>query len=284
MQIFEAIGKWLISIIGLLGITFLLFHLVPNGSEDGQIKSQVPDFLHWLGSFSRGLGFSSLYNVPVWEIIKESFRWTFLIAIFAFGFNLLVLPLAVRIHLRKLNYLGNFLTVISLIPKYFWGLLLLFFFVSILKLFSPLIFVRMEWCSWENIYLLVPAFCLAWPNTGFLLQQLLKEFKRLSSLDYARAARAKGMSEKEVLYAQILRPSLYTLVTSYSHIFPTYLIGSVLVEKIFGISGIGTLLIESMLARDFELMLGLTFFCGVIMTTIYLFSEYLLKIIDVRTE
>ncbi len=116
--------------------------------------------------------------------------------------------------------------------------------------------------------------------TQFMKNSLLEEI----STDYVRTARAKGLSEKTIIYKHALRNALVPIATSLGNIFSVFLTGSLIIEKIFNINGIGLLAFESTLSRDYNVIMALIFIQSVIFLFGRLFSDIVYAIIDPRID
>ena len=133
-------------------------------------------------------------------------------------------------------------------------------------------------------HLILPVVCLSY--TGFAVLSKLTRGSILENLhqDYVRTARAKGVGEKEVLYQHVLRNSLLPLITVASGILPAMLGGSVVIETIFGIPGMGKLMVEAVQYRDRELVLAVTFVGGLIVLLSELMRDILYAVADPRVS
>jgi peptide/nickel transport system permease protein len=102
--------------------------------------------------------------------------------------------------------------------------------------------------------------------------------------DYIRTARAKGLPESDVLYRHALRNSIRPLVTGIGLILPALLSGSVIVESIFAIPGIGRLGYEAVLERDYPMLVALNFLVAVLVLLGNLISDLLYALVDPRVR
>ncbi len=113
-------------------------------------------------------------------------------------------------------------------------------------------------------HLILPIACLSYGGFAFLAKLTRGSVLDNISSDYIRTARAKGLSEHVVLYRHVFRNSLLSLITVASAILPSLLAGSVVVETVFSIPGMGELGLEAVLAHDRELVLAVTLIAGMI--------------------
>lgn len=131
-------------------------------------------------------------------------------------------------------------------------------------------------------HLILPIIALSY--AGFAALAKLTRTAVLENLqaDYARTARAKGVKEKDVLWHHVFRNSLLPLITASAGLLPSLLAGSVIVESIFSIEGMGQLALEAVKARDRELVLSTTFISGLLTIIGYLLADILYTLVDPR--
>ena len=116
--------------------------------------------------------------------------------------------------------------------------------------------------------------------TLLMKNSLLDEIK----LDYIRTARAKGLDEKTVYFKHALRNALIPVVTGVGSFIGFFLSGSLIIETIFGLDGIGLLMFDSMLARDYNVIMALIFLSTVISLVARLISDILYVVVDPRID
>jgi len=133
-------------------------------------------------------------------------------------------------------------------------------------------------------HLILPVLCLSYGGFAFLSRLTRGAVLENLLSDYARTARAKGVEEKHVLWRHVFRNSLLPLITLAAGLLPSLIGGSVIVEAIFSIDGMGRLAIEAVNARDRELMLSLTLIGGVLTLTGYLVADICYAIADPRVN
>ena len=145
--------------------------------------------------------------------------------------------------------------------------------------------------GWNQGYLLdtiwhiaLPVLCLVY--TGFAVLQKQTRAAMLDNMnqDYVRTARAKGVSDRDVTLRHVFRNSLLPLITIFVSIFPAMLAGSIIVEKIFSIPGMGSLILEAINLRDRELLLANTFMIAVVNLFALLLADLLYALVDPRVS
>jgi peptide/nickel transport system permease protein len=133
-------------------------------------------------------------------------------------------------------------------------------------------------------HLVLPVLCLSYG--GFAGLAKLTRTSVLENLlsDYARTARAKGLAESVVLWRHVFRNSLLPLITVAASLLPSLLAGSVIVESIFSIEGMGKLAVEAVQTRDRELVLSITLIGGLLTLLGYLLADLLYALADPRVS
>lgn len=133
-------------------------------------------------------------------------------------------------------------------------------------------------------HLVLPVVCLSYGSFAFLAKLTRTAVLENLLADYARTARAKGVSEKHVLWRHVFRNSLLPLITVFASLLPGLLAGSVIVEQIFSIDGMGKLAVEAVKNRDRELVLSITLISGLLTLLGYLLADLLYAAADPRVS
>jgi len=255
------------------------------------------------------LGHSFLRDRPALELIKEALPITLLL-------NLITLPIiytvAIGTGLYAARYRGKLLDIstgfVTLamwsIPTIWAGVMLIGWLANkqYLNLFptaglhdvqaTTMAFLpRWESSGFERGWLLdtgwhlvLPVLCLSYGGFAFLSKLTRSAILENLSADFVRTARAKGLDEQKVLFRHVFRNSLLPLITVAASILPGLLAGSVIVEKIFSIPGMGSLSIEAAMHRDGEVVLATTLVGGLIGLVSYLIADIGYAIADPRVS
>ena len=102
--------------------------------------------------------------------------------------------------------------------------------------------------------------------------------------DFVRTARAKGVSEQKVIYKHAMRNALIPIATGLGGFFGVFLAGSIIIEQIFNLDGIGLLSYQSILSRDYNVIMGITFLSSVVLMLGRIFSDIIYVLIDPRID
>ncbi len=133
-------------------------------------------------------------------------------------------------------------------------------------------------------HLVLPVICLTFGGFAFLAKLSRSAILENLAADYARTARAKGAVDDVVLWRHVFRNSLLPLITVSASLLPALLAGSVIVESLFSIDGMGKLAVEAVKGRDRELVLSLTLISGVLTLVGYLLADICYALADPRVS
>jgi len=133
-------------------------------------------------------------------------------------------------------------------------------------------------------HLVMPVLCLTFGGFAFLAKLSRSAVLENLAADYARTARAKGALEDVVLWRHVFRNSLIPLITVAASLLPGLLAGSVIVESLFSIEGMGKLVVEAVKGRDREMVLSLTLISGVLTLIGYLVADFCYALADPRVS
>lgn len=136
-------------------------------------------------------------------------------------------------------------------------------------------------CAW---HLVLPVVCLTYPGFAVLSKLARASVLENLSADFVRTARAKGVAERDVLFRHVLRNSILPLITVAASILPAMLVGSVIVENIFSLPGMGKLAVEAAFMKDRELVMGTTLIGGLIGLVSELFRDLCYAVADPRVS
>jgi ABC-type dipeptide/oligopeptide/nickel transport system permease component len=290
------------TLLGVVTVTFLLMYVVPGDpvlslvgerydeetlerlrEELGLDKPLPIRYLDYLGRIARlDLGRSFVSGRPVMDSIAERFPRTLVLAaaaiLMAVTGGVLAGAMAAR---RKVPRMGNLLMALTLIgvsiPVFWLGLLLIHIFAMWLKILPP-----SGYGGGSLQYLILPALTLSFASMATVARVTRSGFLEAGAEDFVRTARAKGLDERTVFGKHIFRNALIPVVTIVGTDFGSYLSGSVLTETIFGWPGLGRLIVQSILRRDFPVIQGAVLFMAVLFVAVNLIVDISYGYIDPR--
>ena len=169
------------------------------------------------------------------------------------------------------------------IPSFWLGMLLILYLGMNVKFFSVSGYV-----PWTQSItgalgaLLLPAMTIAIPQIAVKFRYVRNAILEQLRLDYVRTLRSKGIKEKKVLYKHVLRNSMIPILTIFGLITAEVIAGTIVVEQVFGLPGIGKLLITSISYRDFPLVQGIVMYITLAVVFINFLVDILYSILDPR--
>ena len=146
--------------------------------------------------------------------------------------------------------------------------------------------VKLRWLptvgltTWKNY--IMPVFALSFYPTAYIVRLMRSSMLDVLGQDYIRTARAKGVAHWKVIFVHALRNSLIPVITYVGPLTASILTGSLVIEKIFTIGGLGSKFVDSITNRDYTMIMGTTIFLAFIMILMNLVSDILYKVVDPR--
>lgn len=244
----------------------------------GLDKPLPVQYVNWVKDVSHGdLGYSSMYNKPVKDVIADPMKNTIIMNFFVLLFSLTISILAgIRSAIHKGSFTDQFWQLFSLIgqsvPSFFIGLCLIFILAFRLKLVPsggmPL--DKGDLVAWAR-YLVLPVTTLTIMSLAGTIRYVRNAMLDALSQDYIRTARSKGLSEKVVIYSHAFRNALIPVVTIVIGSIGSLFSGSMITEQVFTWDGLGRVLIQGLNRRDLMLVISMNMFYAVI----YLVSNFI---------
>jgi peptide/nickel transport system permease protein len=137
--------------------------------------------------------------------------------------------------------------------------------------------------AWDVVkHAVLPILTLTYGSLAYLSRQMRAGMLEVIRQDYIRTARAKGLSERVVVYKHALRNSMIPVLTLLASILPILIGGSIIVEKVFDIPGMGKYAFEGLLRRDFQIVMAVTIFVGIMTQVGILLSDITYSLVDPR--
>lgn len=240
------------------------------------------------GFFSGNLGTSIKYSVSVQSLIASRLPVTAVLA----GITLILILLSsitIGVYCAKkkdtiIDKLLGTLTMMNIsIPNFFLGIIFIWLFGIILKFFIPGGYVDFATSpAGFFVYMFFPALAITLPNAATVIKFLRTSVIGQLKLDYVRTARSKGNGDNAVLYRHVLKNALVPVITLFGMILSEIFSGSIIIEQVFGIPGVGRLLITSISSRDFPLVESLVVYIATIVVVANFLVDILLQAIDPR--
>ena len=255
----------------------------------GTDRSIVIQYLDWMGGLVRGdFGTSFWWNGPVMDRLAERIPVTIELAIL--GILLAVIcavPLGVISAIRPdspLDYLSRVFTLVGIsIPTFFSGILLTLLLIRAFGWLPPLGYENFWEDPWANVkQMMLPALALGFYDMAFIARVTRSSMMEILREDYMRTARSKGLRERIVLSRHGLKNAVLPILTISGWQFGRLFGGTVIIERIFLIPGIGQLLIDAVFQRDFPTIQAIIVIVAVSIVIINLLVDLLYGWLDPR--
>lgn len=252
----------------------------------------------WLWRVVRfDFGDSIKHHRPVTELIKERLPITITLNLIAFVIIYTVsLPLGVLAAVRHKKFFDRASSVVLFmlwsLPVMWVGQMLIGYLCgpTLVNWFPPAGISSNNagqmpfypWLADRLWHLVLPVFCLAYSGFAYLTKQVRAGMLDNLRADYVRTARAKGLSNRVVIFRHAFRNSIIPVITIMATLLPAMLGGSVIIEKIFSIPGMGLLAFEAVTTRDYNVVMAVATIGGVMNLIGLLFGDIAYAIADPR--
>ena len=229
--------------------------------ELGLDKPFIVQYFNWfLGFFSGNLGISYSYRQPVAGLIIPKLKVTLMMVVISFMIIVVCsLPLGLRAAQKsggRLDWLRTTVNQLCMaVPAFFLSILVSYLFGIVLKWFTPGDFPKIEKNFWGAVrYLFFAAVCIAVPRIAMAVRMLKSTVIEEMEKDYVRTAISRGNDRSEVLKKHVLKNSLVPTITFLGQTMAEIVGGSIVVEQVFGIPGMGRFLVASISNRDYPVV------------------------------
>lgn len=291
-------------------LVFVLIRLVPGDAvtlwigQEGTMSPEVQEtlrklfglsappheqYLGWIGDLLRGdLGYSFRSRLPVMPLILQAVPVTLELAVLAMIISVSVaLPLGILSAARRNGPLDLGARVLGLLglsmPSFWIAVLLILASTTIFNWLPNLIYVGLFKDPLLNLQqMAMPAVALSLPLMGVVMRMTRSSMLEVLDQDFIRTARAKGLTEGRVRIRHALKNAFIPIVTVLGIQLGRLLGGAVIVEQIFGLPGLGTLLISALTGRDYPMVQGAVLIIGLFFMTVQLAVDLSYAYLDPR--
>lgn len=273
----------------MLGINAEPETLAALRAEMGLDKPVLVRYFSWVGDLLTGdLGTSYTYDVPVAGLIRERVMVSLPLALLAITLSTIIaIPLGVIAasnHNRPTDFIVMMFSQLGIaIPNFWFALLLIILFSVSLRLLPAGGFA-----GWDAgvlpalLSLLLPTVALALPQSAILARVTRSSLLEVLKEDYIRTAQAKGSGERRTLWRHALRNALIPVVTIMGLQFSFLLAGTIIIENVFYLPGIGRLIFQAIAQRDLIVVKNLVILLAVCVIVINFIVDVLYAVIDPR--
>ncbi|MBU0595411.1 ABC transporter permease [Candidatus Bipolaricaulota bacterium] len=291
--------QWIVVMLFLTVFVFTVLHLsgdpavllLPADATPAQIEQMrhalgldrpiLTQYIDYVGRLVRGdLGTSYRFYVPVSEVIWSYLPNTLVLSALALCLaTIIALVLGISAAVKRdtlVDLSATFVATLGQSMPTFW------FAILLLLLFG----VKLKWLpvsgmgSWRHY--VMPVISLGWYSSAVLTRLMRSSVLEVLNADHVRVARSKGLTERTILLKHVLRNASLPVITVWGLQLGALLRGSVVTETVFGWPGIGRLSVESVLGRDYPVVLGLILVSGILFSLLNVLVDLSYVFLDPR--
>lgn len=306
--VLKKLGTMVLTLFAVSALVFFAFSLIPGNPavsklgteatperiaelthEMGLDRPVVERFAEWVGGIFRGdFGISYSYNQPVTTLLAEKIGTTMLLSLMAIFLTcVLAFPLGIYCARKSDSGLDVILTtvnqIIMSIPSFFSGIIITLIFGVLLHLFTPGAYISAKVNFWGCIkYLFFPALAISLPKISMVVKLLKDTALKEADKDYVRTAYSRGNRTKAVFYKHVLKNAMIPVITFLGMTFADIIAGSIIVEQVFSIPGLGRILLTSISGRDYPVVEAIILLLAAAVVVSNLVVDLLYKKFDPR--
>lgn len=282
-------------------LTFIIMHIVPGGPFDrekklpSEIIANIESKYHldkpvlqqyaiYLKNLLKGdMGPSYKYiGRDVKDIIKDSFPVSFQLGVIALLITVIIgIPFGILAGIKPNSWIDKgcifFATAGISLPNFVIGALLILVLSNYFSLLPPAL-----WEGWQNM--VMPGITLGAGYGAYIARLTRSSIIEVLNKDYIKAARAKGLNEKNIIFKHILKNSLAPIITVYGPLAASLVTGSFVVEYIFSVPGMGRFFITAVTNRDYPLIMGVTLVYSLLIVLANIIVDFIYALLDPRVS
>jgi peptide/nickel transport system permease protein len=255
----------------------------------GLNRPVIVRYFSWLLDFIRGdFGTSYSYSMPVSDMLTDRLPITFALTLMSFIFVIAIsIPLGILAAKHEGGVFDRIITVIDQvvmsIPPFFVGIVFCYLFGIIFRIFIPGDFVSFsDSPSKFFTYLIFPALSIAIPRIAMTVKMLRSSIISQSKKDYVRTAYSRGNSRASALRRHVLKNAMIPVISFIAVSMAEIVAGSIIIEQVFTIPGIGRLLLSSISNRDYPVVQAIVVIIAFWVAAVNFIADILYQYLDPR--
>lgn len=287
---------------------FLAFHVISGDPATSMLGTQatpekvealreqmglndpiLQQYGRWAMGFLKGdMGISYSYRIPVREMVTDKIPVTVALTVMAF---LMMIVIAIPLGIYTARHAGGAADrviylinqVVMAFPPFFAGILITLVFGRIFRLFTPGGYVSYEkdFAGFLG-YLFFPALAIALPKAAMAVKLLRSSVISESKLDYVRTAYSRGNRTRAVLYKHVLKNALIPVITFLGMALADMIAGSIIIEQVFSIPGLGRILLTSISNRDYPVVMAVIVCIALLVLVVNMAVDIIYGLVDPR--
>lgn len=289
-------------------LVFLAFNVIPGDPATAKLGTQAtPErvealreqmglnrpfmvrYGEWLlSAITLQFGSSYTYSMSVSELIASKLPITLMLTLLSFLIMVIIaIPLGIYSAKHEGGVIDKIITVVNqaimAIPPFFSGILITLVFGLVLRFFQPGSFSSFDKSFWGCVYyLLFPAIAIALPKAAMTVKLLRSSLLTEAKKDYVRTAYSRGNSTSAVLYHHVLKNGMISVTTFLAMTLTDMIAGSVIMEQVFSVPGIGRILITSISGRDYPVVMAIIVLLAFLVIVVNMVSDIICHVLDPR--
>ena len=301
--------SFLITLFCVALLSFLVFQIIPGDAamsklgieatpeqveelraQYGYDRNVFARFFSWFGGiFTGDLGVSIKYGpMKVSELIGARLPVTIWLGVLSI---ILIVVISIPLGLICAKKPGGVVDIVSdwvaqlfmAVPSFVQGILISFVFGIILSLFIPGKYVSPLTDFPEFLQcMFFPALAVALPKIAMTVRFMKTSVKKELKCDYVRTAKAKGCSVNRIMWKHVLKNSMLPVITFIGLIVAEVMAGSIMIEKVFNLPGMGLLLVNSISNRDYPVVQAIVMYIALIVITVNFLVDIAYRLLDPR--
>lgn len=259
--------------------------------EMGLNKPLLVRYFLWLGSALKGdFGTSYSYGTSVTSMVIDKLPITLTLMLFAFVLMLLIsIPLGVYASYKEGTWIDKVIQItnqiVMAIPPFFSGILITLLFGVTLKMFTPGGFVALNINAGKFYkFMFFPSLAVALPKSAMALNLLYSSLNGEKKKDYVRTAYSRGNGSRAIFFTHMLKNASIPTITFMGMALADMIAGSIIIEQVFGIPGLGRILLTSIQNRDYPVVEAIIMLIAFIVIMSNLLVDIIYRLVDPRVE
>lgn len=243
----------------------------------------------WLIQLLQGdMGTSYSYQIPVTSMIADKIPVTLTLTLFSFVMMISIsIPLSIYTAKHEGSRIDQIIFILNqimmAIPPFFSGILITLLFGAVLHWFTPGGYVSYQSSLTGFLgYLIFPAFAIALPKAAMAVKLLRSSLIGEAKMDYVRTAYSRGNRTKDVFYHHMFKNAVIPVITFWGMTLADMIAGSIIIEQVFSIPGLGRILISSIANRDYPVVQAIIICIAGIIIIVNFLVDLIYKWIDPR--
>ena len=267
----------------------------PAAAEDmrrafGLDQPMYIQYLKYIAQVVQGNFGNSIYGsgIPVSQIIAEAFPRTMSLTLLGFFLALVIaIPAGLISALKKHSGIDHGVTVVAflglIMPDFWLAILLIIVFAAQLHWLPAIGYVSLDQGFWPWFsHLIMPAIAIGTPFAAIIARMIRSSMIEVMKADYVQVARSKGLTQRYLVFIHAVPNALIPVITVMGIALALLMAGAVVVENVFAIKGLGRVLIQGILNRDYPVVQGAILVVSAIFVLANILVDMLYTVIDPR--